>query len=145
MALLVASNNIEIPIAFIGSHVQALPGKTVKDEKNIDFVFTNEGVYSLRNVLQLKKINKENLKEIKGLCFLLDKKVIFTPPEKIVPQEKMDDDLPGYAWDLLPFKSNQQPGFGWSAFIFAMIFFALSFQLILASNLSIFFAYVASL
>ena len=27
-----------------------------------------------------------------------------TPPEKIVPQERMDIDLPGYAWDLLPKK-----------------------------------------
>ena len=29
-----------------------------------------------------------------------------TDPEKIVPNDKMDIDLPGYAWDLLPYKSN---------------------------------------
>ena len=27
-------------------------------------------------------------------------------PEKIVPNNKMDTDLPGYAWDLLPYKSK---------------------------------------
>ena len=27
-------------------------------------------------------------------------------PEKIVPNDKMDIDLPGYAWDLLPYKSK---------------------------------------
>ena len=43
-------NFIDAPIAFIGSHVQALPVETLKKEKNIDFVFTNEGVYALWNV-----------------------------------------------------------------------------------------------
>ena len=42
-------NKIPTPIAFIGSHVQALPIETLKKEKNIDIVFTNEGVYALRN------------------------------------------------------------------------------------------------
>ena len=46
---------IKIPIAFIGSHVQALPVETIKKENSIDFVFTNEGVYSLLNILKLKK------------------------------------------------------------------------------------------
>ena len=100
----IKENDIKIPICFIGSHVQALPAKTVKEEINIDFVFTNEGVYSLRNVLKLEEIKKENLENIKGLCYLLDQKVFFTPPEKIVSQERMDFDLPGYAWDLLPYK-----------------------------------------
>ena len=32
---------------------------------------------------------------------------ILNEPEMIVPQEKLDEDLPGYAWDLLPF--DKQP------------------------------------
>ena len=47
------SKNISCPIAFIGSHVQALPIETLREEKNIDMVFTNEGVYALRNLLKL--------------------------------------------------------------------------------------------
>ena len=33
--------------------------------------------------------------------------VKMTSPERVVPTEKMDIDLPGYAWDLLPF--NKKP------------------------------------
>ena len=36
--------NIKIPIAFVGSHVQAVPVETLNKEKSIDFVFTNEGI-----------------------------------------------------------------------------------------------------
>ena len=34
-------------------------------------------------------------------------KIIFTKAEIVVPQNKMDEDLPGYAWDLLPY--NKKP------------------------------------
>ena len=50
---------INIPISFLGSHVQALPKETLEKEKSIDFVFTNEGVYALRNILKLKDINNK--------------------------------------------------------------------------------------
>jgi hypothetical protein len=99
-------NFIDAPIAFIGSHVQALPVETLKKEKNIDFVFTNEGVYALWNVLALKKITKDYLSNIKGIAFLKESKVVFNEPEKIVPNERMDIDLPGYAWELLPYKDS---------------------------------------
>ncbi len=49
------NNGIGKKISLIGSHAQALPRETLKKEKNIDFVFTNEGVYDLRNILKLKK------------------------------------------------------------------------------------------
>ena len=100
------NKKLEAPISFIGSHVQSLPIKTINDEKSIDFVFTNEGVYSLREILSLKKITFDTIKNIKGLCFLQNNKPFMTPPQKIVPQDKMDIDLPGYAWDLLPYKSK---------------------------------------
>jgi len=99
-------NNSKILISFIGSHVQSLPVKTIKEEKSIDFVFTNEGVYSLRDVLSLDEISFENIEKIKGICFLKNGKPFMTPPQKIVPQDRMDIDLPGYAWDLLPYKSK---------------------------------------
>jgi len=98
--------NPQMAISFIGSHVQALPMETLRNEKSIDFVFTNEGVYALRNILELNKFNEENLKKINGIAFRSDKKVIITSPEKVVPNELMDKDLPGYAWDLLPFKDK---------------------------------------
>jgi len=100
------NENIKIPISFIGSHVQALPLETLAKEKSIDFLFTNEGVYALRNVLKLKDFSSTQLEQIKGIAMRKDDKIILNMPEKIVPNEKMDEDLPGYAWDLLPFKKN---------------------------------------
>ena len=97
---------ISTPISIIGSHVQALPIETLKKEKSIDFVFTNEGVYSLRNLLNLIDFSSNNLAKIKGIAFRNQNKIIINPPETIVPNEKMDIDLPGYAWDLLPFKKK---------------------------------------
>ena len=97
---------ISIPISIIGSHVQALPRETLKNEKSIDFVFTNEGVYSLRNLLNLTNFLPSSLSSIKGIAYRNKNEVIINPPEQIVPNEKMDIDLPGYAWDLLPFKKE---------------------------------------
>ena len=99
-------NNIITPISIIGSHVQALPTKTLKKEKSIDFVFTNEGVYALRNILKINKFSFENLSKIKGIAFRHNDKIIINEPEIIVPNDKMDVDLPGYAWDLLPYKKK---------------------------------------
>ncbi len=31
---------------------------------------------------------------------------MLNPPEALVPQARMDEDLPGYAWDLLPYKEK---------------------------------------
>ena len=94
------------PIAFLGSHVQALPIKTLKEEHAIDFLFTNEGVYALRNILALKIINPQTISTIKGICYRSGENVIMTPPEALVPNDRMDIDLPGYAWDLLPQKNS---------------------------------------
>ena len=97
---------ITTPISIIGSHVQALPLETLKTEKSIDFVFTNEGVYSLRNLLKLNDFSPMSLSRIKGIAFRNENQLIINEPEKVVPNEKMDIDLPGYAWDLLPFKTK---------------------------------------
>ena len=100
-------NYPKTPISFIGSHVQALPIQTLEKEPSIDFAFTNEGVYALRNVLGAPKIDEEHLKSIKGLVKRDGGEIGLTPPEFVVPQDRMDQDLPGYAWDLLP--SNEKP------------------------------------
>lgn len=100
-------NNINSPIVYIGSHVQALPYDTLEKERSIDIVCTNEGVYSLRSLLNLKKINPVSLSKVNGIGYRDFDKVCLTPAEKVVPQERMDIDLPGYAWDLLPY--NEKP------------------------------------
>ena len=95
---------ITTPIAYLGSYVQAVPIKALKDESSIDFLFTNEGVYALRNVLALDDIN--NLADVKGIAWRKDGVPTINKAEKVVPNERMDIDLPGYAWDLLPMKEK---------------------------------------
>ncbi len=99
-------NKLSCPVAFIGSHVQALPLETLKIEKNIDIIFTNEGVYALRNLLKEKSFLSKDLEGIKGIAYRQENKIKINPPEKVVPTERMDIDLPGYAWDLLPYKNK---------------------------------------
>jgi len=97
---------ITTPIAYIGSYVQAVPIKALKDESSIDFLFTNEGVYALRNVLALDNIDINNLSDIKGIAWRKEGVPTINKAEKVVPNERMDIDLPGYAWDLLPIKEK---------------------------------------
>lgn len=99
-------NFLNIPVGYIGSYVQALPKKTLLDEPSIDFVFNGEGVYSLWNLLKLNQIDVNNLDAIKGLVWRKNGEIVFNEPEKIVVSKDMDTDLPGYAFDLLPYKEK---------------------------------------
>ena len=64
-------------------------------------------MYSLHEILKIKKYDDLNLRKISGIFFRNSKNEIeFTKPIGVVPTEKMDEDLPGYAWDLLPYKMN---------------------------------------
>ena len=88
---------VKIPIGFVGSHVQALPKLTLEEEISVDFVFLNEGIYSLINILKLDEISMKNMLKISGLAIRFKNEIKFTQPEKIVNQENMDIDFPGYA------------------------------------------------
>jgi len=97
----------DLKIVYVGSHAQALPKETLEKENSIDFVLTNEGVYTLWNLLSLQNFNYESLEGIKGIAFRdNNNKIIINEAEKIVPNDRMDQDLPGYAWDLLPYKKK---------------------------------------
>jgi radical SAM superfamily enzyme YgiQ (UPF0313 family) len=97
---------ITTPISYIGSYIQAVPVKALNDEPSIDFGFTNEGVYALHNVLSQETIDVNDLGHIKGLVWREKGIAKINPTEKIVPNDLMDIDLPGYAWDLLPMKER---------------------------------------
>ena len=56
--------------------------------------------------MNLKSFESEYLKKINGIAFRDKESVILNPSEKVVPTSRMDFDLPGYAWDLLPFKNK---------------------------------------
>jgi len=102
----IKSNDCLLPIVFVGSHVQAIPIDTLEQESSIDIVCTNEGVYALWNLMKLDEINPVVLSKVKGIGYRDFDKVQLTEPEVVVPQDRLDIDLPGYAWDLLPYKES---------------------------------------
>ena len=90
-------------ICFVGSHTSALPHEVLAIPA-IDLILLNEGVYALRNLLASNL--EEDLRKIKGIGHKFDGKPVLNSPEIVVPNEKMDVDMPGYAWDLLPMREK---------------------------------------
>ncbi len=98
----------DLKICFVGSHTSALPMEVLSYDC-VDIVLLNEGVYALHNLLASNLT--DDLSTIKGIGykkkgpggFLIP---TLNAPQSIVPQERMDIDLPGYAWDLLPYKER---------------------------------------
>lgn len=98
----------DLTICFVGSHTSALPLE-VLGQDCVDIVLLNEGVYALHNLLRSNL--GVDLEHIKGIGYKRRGPAGFpiptlNSPERIVPQERMDEDLPGYAWDLLPFRER---------------------------------------
>lgn len=98
----------EFPICFVGSHTSALPLEVLQNFF-VDFVLLNEGVYALHNLL--KTDFRNGIGKVLGIGYKSvnqsgQVELVLTPPQQVVPQERMDIDMPGYAWDLLPYRSK---------------------------------------
>lgn len=93
----------ETNLCFVGSHVSALP-KEVLSLDCVDIVLLNEGVYALHNLL--KTDLQDSLDKVKGIGYKKHGVPILNDPERVVPQDRMDIDMPGYAWDLLPYREK---------------------------------------
>ncbi|MCQ8102496.1 B12-binding domain-containing radical SAM protein [Methylomonas sp. SURF-2] len=96
---------INCRIAFVGSHTSALPLEVLAHDC-VDIVLLNEGVYALHNLLNGNL--KRDLAHVKGIGYKQEgtSLPVINPPQSVVPQERMDEDLPGYAWDLLPYREK---------------------------------------
>jgi radical SAM superfamily enzyme YgiQ (UPF0313 family) len=97
-----------LPICFVGSHTSALPMEVLQ-LSFVDFVLLNEGVYALHNLLRPDL--RSHLGLVKGIGYkAVDSSGKSQPtlnePQGVVPQDRMDIDMPGYAWDLLPYRSR---------------------------------------
>jgi len=108
LAKTLKQDDLEAPIAFVGSHTSALPMEVLSYEA-VDIVLLNEGVYALHNLLRSNL--SSDLEGIKGIGYKKRGPANFkvptlNPPQGVVPQERMDEDLPGYAWDLLPYRDK---------------------------------------
>lgn len=101
------ANHSSALVVMVGSHSQALPRQVLLEHQSIDVVLLNEGVYALNSLACLDVFTPETLNEVRGIGFRAsDGSIELTPGASPVPTEKMDEDLPGYAWDLLPFDSR---------------------------------------
>jgi len=108
LAAAVKAAGLSMPIAFVGSHTSALPLDVLR-HACVDIVLLNEGVYALHNLLFSNLAG--DLRTVKGIGFKPRAHggapdLVLNPPEALVPQARMDEDLPGYAWDLLPYKEK---------------------------------------
>ena len=99
-------------IVFVGGHVAALPIQTMKQETFIDAVCQNEGVYTLHALLSLSKLTQSELKRVPGLVYRDGVNIIMNEPTEVVPKERLEEELPGMAWDLLPSLSKYRTA-GW--------------------------------
>lgn len=103
LATALKEHRSDFRIAFVGSHTSALPMEVLVHDC-VDIVLLNEGVYALHNLLNSDL--DEDLRQIKGIGHKKRGIPELNPPQGIVPQGRMDEDLPGYAWDLLPYKEK---------------------------------------
>ncbi|TSC65032.1 MAG: Fe-S oxidoreductase [Parcubacteria group bacterium Gr01-1014_91] len=94
----------ECVLCLVGSHVSALP-KEVLALDCADVVLLNEGVYALHNLLRTD-LRDSSLEKVRGIGYKKNGVPVLNLPERVVPQERMDIDLPGYAWDLLPYREK---------------------------------------
>jgi anaerobic magnesium-protoporphyrin IX monomethyl ester cyclase len=91
-------------ICFVGSHVSAMPREVLALD-SVDVALLNEGVYALHDLLRSNL--GSDLAQVKGIGYKHagpggERILTLNSPQRVVPQERMDADLPGYAWDLLP-------------------------------------------
>jgi radical SAM superfamily enzyme YgiQ (UPF0313 family) len=98
----------ETKTCFVGSHTSALP-REVLALPYVDIVLLNEGIYALHNLLASDLAG--DLKAIRGIGYKAEDGAgrmipVLNPPERVVPQDRMEIDLPGMAWDLLPYRDK---------------------------------------
>lgn len=100
-------------ILFVGGHVAALPVETLNKEPFINAVCQNEGVYTIRDLLCIEKLDDNYLSKVDGLIFRNSEgQIIVNKPSSLVPKDRLEHDLPGMAWDLLPSLKNYRTA-GW--------------------------------
>lgn len=89
-------------VLLVGGHVSALPERTLREE-DVDYVCGGEGLYTIVDLLELLRAkNESDLQKVRGLYFWQDGNVVNTAPAPNI--ERLDEQMPGIAWDLLPMK-----------------------------------------
>lgn len=95
----IKANTPEQFVLLLGGHVAALPERTLREEE-ADFVAAGEGLHTLVGLTQALKTPVPDLNAVPGLLRLVAGRVVRGPEAPLVA--KLDAELPGIAWDLLP-------------------------------------------
>lgn len=95
--------NSDIETISIGSHTQALP-REVLANPNIDYVAINDGTHVLWDLLS--GLHKVKIVAVSGLGWKYGGLNLNSVHLGGGLPEILDNDLPGYAWDLLPYKNK---------------------------------------
>lgn len=102
------------PLLLVGGHVAALPERTLAEEA-ADFVSRGEGLYTLLDLLQaLGESGAPDLSRVRDLVYREGEGVRMGPAAPLVI--RLDEELPGMAWDLLPMTRSR--AHNWHAFGF---------------------------
>lgn len=91
-------------LLFVGGHVSALPRLTLEREA-CDFVCKGEGPDTIRGLLSINMEDLPAIRNVPGVWFRENGTVQSGPSAIVIPQEKLSQELPGMAWDLLPMKN----------------------------------------
>ncbi|MHB8124413.1 MAG: B12-binding domain-containing radical SAM protein [Desulfitobacteriaceae bacterium] len=97
----IKEENQEYKVLLVGGHISALPERTLLEEQ-ADFICQGEGPYTISALLETNLEDKSELTKVPGLWYKDDGKPVFTCPAPIITQEKLAEELPGMAFDLLP-------------------------------------------
>jgi anaerobic magnesium-protoporphyrin IX monomethyl ester cyclase len=92
----------DMPIAIGGTHPSALPEKTLLEVK-ADFVVIGEGPSTLKGLADFYG-GKKLLHDIPGLAYRDGERIQVNQSALII--KNLDEELSGYAWDLLPSIQN---------------------------------------
>ena len=101
-------------VILVGLYPSALPAQTMVDER-CDFVAEGEGLYTISALLE-SRMNTADLSKIPGLWYRDQEGKVVASSAKAerIAQEKLEHELPGMAWDLLPMKQYRTSN--WHAF-----------------------------
>ncbi|MDD3023983.1 MAG: radical SAM protein [Syntrophomonadaceae bacterium] len=97
----IKENYPQYKVILIGGHISALPERTLLDEK-ADFVCQGEGPYTISALLETNLKDQNEFAKVPGLWYRKEGKPVFSGPAPLIAQERLAEELPGMAFDLLP-------------------------------------------
>lgn len=78
-----------------GPHPSAIPSQTLEEFEDIDIAVSGEGEQTLLEIVQKEDLIE--LKDVNGIAFRQDGKIIVTPPRQLISHV---DSIPEPAWDM---------------------------------------------